>query len=453
MSKNRSSQSSPELLFSSVKTPAAKKKTSASAKSLRTSPTAPPPSPAPSSPPQSVKSANIPSASNGTLAGAVNTKAKGPNSNGGGKSSKDDETNAIETERSSPSGSPAVSDSIVVPDKNVESAATATGNKEICNVALFEHLKKIPASQRSKLVKQKDLEKIGKGINGSAFFGTIDGFPDVPLVFKQQPVSQHADNEYEALMFLREEMLGGRLPSNYVFLYGSYMTTKVLPSRATKPFRNFILEYVDKSLDDFLLDNDLSELEYYRLFYRIAEAVSHLERIKMNHGDLWGENIMLSFEYPEEYDPEDSDSEEIYEVDLPYTIKFIDFDAAFKRGSKVINKPALGGSDERRRDFYLGYDMNRILDAVLYNYRGITKLINKYRKSKEYKTEGERGVQEFYEENIRYPVGFIRWIESLGTVTEPDRAHKQQPKLSGVEIMKSLQAKIDQLTNRADNSQ
>jgi hypothetical protein len=262
------------------------------------------------------------------------------------------------------------------------------------------------------------------------------------LVFKQQLASDYAENEYEALLYIRDEMIAGRLPPNYVFLYGSYTTTKVLPNRSTKLFKNFILEYVDKSLDDFLLDNDITELEYYKLFYKVAEAVDALERVKMNHGDLWGENIMLAFEFPDDYDQDDPE-QTVFESDLPYTIKFIDFDAAYKRGSKVINKPALGGSDNTRNDFYLGYDMNRLLESVLYHHNATQKKIAKYRKSKQYVFAGEESISEIYENSIRYPEGFIQWIKTLGVI-EPTRSHRQRPNFAGAEIMKRLKAKIDQ---------
>lgn len=314
------------------------------------------------------------------------------------------------------------------------------------NLEIFNYLKSIPGPKKSTAIDNSKLSKVGKGVMGTTYYGELKKYPDFGLIIKKQSFSEYADNEYEALLFLREEMLAGRLPPNYIFLYGAYNTVDVMPNKtAKKPFKNFILEMADKSFDDYLSSNDLDAPQFFKLLYKIAAAVDPLEKIRMNHGDLWGENIMLVFDMENIPSTSDSDeSDEVYEIDLNYTIKLIDFDAAFKHGSKTINRPARGGSDNYRTKFYLGYDMNRLFDSIMYNYTVSKQKLERYKKSTEYATNKKKAVewiQEFNQEHINYPEEVIEFIKTFKYKC-PTEAHCHLPQLAAENIMRLLAKKL-----------
>lgn len=234
-----------------------------------------------------------------------------------------------------------------------------------------------------------DLDVLGEGAAGTTYSASIkpkNGSEDL-IVLKEQDRTPYCLNEIEALKYLRIEMLEGRLPGYYIFMYDTFSSGKN---------RYIVLDYADKCLDDYLVDNDLTSVEFLRVFWHIANAVSKLEERRFNHGDLWSENVMVKW-LP--------DQEDIPERERKFYIKLIDYDSAFKARSE-IKRPSYGGAEKFRRKFILGYDMNRFFDSLIYAYNSYLR-----KKAKYVQREGEEGDFDTY--NIIYPQEIIDFIHSL----------------------------------------
>jgi len=212
------------------------------------------------------------------------------------------------------------------------------------DLQLYNHLNKI--TKKKFLI--KDLNYLSKGILGKIYTAELrPPFENTKLVLKEiSKNSDYVDNEIKALKYLATRMISGDIPYNYIFLYGTFMEDK---------YKYLMLEKASITLSNLAYDYDISLKEYVKLYYNIGQAVKWLERIEMNHGDLWDHNVMIKW---------DSKPSEFENVN--YTVKLIDFDSAYKAG--VATKPSLGGSDLHRRKFIIGYDINRLVDAVLAKY-------------------------------------------------------------------------------------
>jgi tRNA A-37 threonylcarbamoyl transferase component Bud32 len=259
---------------------------------------------------------------------------------------------------------------------------------------LFKYLNGL--SNTDKSYKIYDLDVLGGGVTGNTYTASVKDHT-TSVVLKEMNRSKDSSNEYEALLWLQKKMLTGEIPPYYVFLYTSFTSGKK---------KYFVLDKADTNLDDYLIENNLSKEEYLSLFWAIADAVEHLEKNQMNHGDLWGENIMLK----------------------DGKIVIIDFDAAYKNNSTICS-PALGGSDDYRSKFILGYDMNRFFDSCIFSYESYIKKKTDYKKAKILKAkrqlkkgkkvvipkmeEEDEDDREFDDVNIIYPPEIIAFMYSL----------------------------------------
>jgi len=301
----------------------------------------------------------------------------------------------------------------------------------IYNKEIYEQI------QRTKISEQKymmcDLKVIGDGAAGitySAYLKPRNVYSE-KLVLKEQRRNSHSMNELEALKFLKQEMLAERLPGYFVFFYGSFTS-------GNKKY--FILEHCDMCLVDYMTMYDLTTQQFLHIFYHIANAVSLLEKYKFNHGDLWVENVMISWK-PEQDLPDD---------EKDFWIKIIDFDSAFKK--ELCTNPSLGGADDYRTDFILGYDLSRFFDSLLYAYdsyienklehkkRKIAKMNKQKKKNKNIivpRLEDEDSSDQAYdEENVIYTPEILEFIRELKPSDPGD--FKARKDMSGEAVCKKI---------------
>ena len=220
-------------------------------------------------------------------------------------------------------------------------------------------------------------------------------------------------------------MIAGEIPAYYIFMYGSFSDGK---------YKYMILEAADCTLDDLMIEHNLTIKEYFRIFYHIASAISYLEDLQFNHGDLWSENIVVSFP-DKDIDGPDS-----------FVIKLIDYDCAFKSKSS-INHPSIGGADDFRDKFILGYDLNRFFDALLFSYKAFVKKrrtnqVRKWKRKHGKKVkppkyiETDSSDEEYDEANIIFPPEIIDFMNTLNLHDPSD--FRTNPEMSGKSIMKKI---------------
>ena len=281
-----------------------------------------------------------------------------------------------------------------------------------------------------------DLDLLGEGAAGttySAYVKPRDQFPD-PIVLKEQQRNRFCQNEFEALRYLREQMLTGELPGYFIFMYGCFTSGGQ---------KYIILDKADKNLDDYLATYNINTMTYLRIFYHIAKAISYLEAVEFNHGDLWSENVMLTWQ---------SDQEDVPEEERDFEVKIIDFDAAFKPKTRIIN-PSYGGADKYRKKFILGYDLNRFFDSLIYSYESYIQKKTRHKKAKitrmrRLKKRGKKvqiprmdeedsSDREYDNENIIYPQEIIDFMYQLGP-SDPN-VFDNCPDMSGRSVMKMIE--------------
>lgn len=287
-------------------------------------------------------------------------------------------------------------------------------------------------------------------------------------------------NEFKALLFLRDKMIHNEIPHYYNFMYSNFT------NKNKKKY--LILERCHENLfHDTLIEHPYWDLkEYILLFYQIADAVDYLEKMEMNHGDLWTENIMAYWknrDFPnvhEESSTETEYSEEDYEetekndtytdensclTDISSSlegsgvsfqenyvlpeIRLIDFDASYKKG--VCDKPNLGYSEDYRKEFYIGYDLSRLFDEILECWdkyqterqrekKRRSYYIKQQQKKGKYKdvnpNESTSSLMEFDFGYIQYPEELIEWMRTL-PITDPEFP-EPQPDMSGERIKSQL---------------
>lgn len=307
------------------------------------------------------------------------------------------------------------------------------------NTELLEYIRNTRRDKKCYLC--RNLEEIGEGAAGTAYSATIDiNGVKHPVILKEQKRTRYCNNEIEALTFLKEEMIANRMPGYFIFMYGMY------PLGGKK---YIILEKADKCIDQYLIDYNYDEATFLKLFWHIADAVSHLEAVNMNHGDLWNENVMLTWK---------TGQEDIPEEEREYWIKIIDYDSAFKKGSS-INNPSYGGAEDFRDKFILGYDLNRFFDSLIYSYEDYTAKKKKYKEKKinklrRAKRRGERvkvptmddydtDDEEFDAENIIYPETIVEFMYSLDP-KGPDY-FEDCPEISGKAVKKKVEKWAEKL--------
>jgi len=305
------------------------------------------------------------------------------------------------------------------------------------NKELFAHIRDIRRDQKPYMM--CDLEVLGSGATGTtytAFVKPKERFNE-PVVLKEQRRDRYCENEFEALKYLRDMMIEEKIPGYFVFMYGCFTS-------GGKKY--IILEKVDYSLDAYMIEYNLSSELYYNIFYQIADAVSYLETNKFNHGDLWSENVMISW-LPEQ---------EHLSIDMrKFTIKFIDYDSAFKEKSS-INTPTYGGADKYRTKFILGYDLNRFFDSLIYSYESylekktknkkqkIARLKKLQKKNKSIKVpaldDPDSSDDDFDKQNIIYPSDVIDFMYELKP-KEPNH-FDDTPTMAGEFVKNLLKEKL-----------
>jgi serine/threonine protein kinase len=302
------------------------------------------------------------------------------------------------------------------------------------NNDLYKHIRSMRRDRKSYMM--CDLDMLGQGAAGTTYTAYViprDKFPD-PIVLKEQKRNRFCLNEFEALKYLREQMIAGNLPGYYIFMYGCFTSGGQ---------KYIILERADKCLDDYLADYDINTKTYLQLFWHIASAVSHLEELEFNHGDLWSENVMLNW-LP--------DQEDIPEEEKDFYVKLIDYDSAFKPKSQ-IKDPSYGGADEFRKKFILGYDLNRFFDSLIYSHESFIEKKTKHKKAKiarlrKLKKRGKKVTipsleeqdesdEEFDAANIIYPQPIIDFMYKLGP-SDPN-VFDDCPDMSGEAVMKNIE--------------
>lgn len=280
------------------------------------------------------------------------------------------------------------------------------------NEGLYAHVKNMKREKESYMV--CDLELLGKGATGTTFSGYIkprESFPD-PIVVKELRKNKFCNNEFEALRYLREQMIEGKLPGYYVFMYGCFNSGNN---------KYIILEKADLGLEVYLCRNNINADQYLYLFYHIANAVSYLEELEFNHGDLWCENVLVTWHPGQQGVPEGQKK---------FDIKIIDYDSAYKNESP-INHPSYGGADSYRTKFIVGYDLNRFFDSLIYSYESYVDKKHSWKQNKidkalAQKKKGKKNVkipsfdehdtddEEFDADNVIYPQVIIDFMYSLG---------------------------------------
>lgn len=255
------------------------------------------------------------------------------------------------------------------------------------NPEVLKIIKDTPKEKKKFLV--GEMEYLGKGIWGKTYTSYLKKCPDFPIVVKKLKRGTHTINEMEALIYLRNQMLEDKLPHYYNFLYGVY---------SRDDFQYFILEKVDEMLVDVMELNNWETYWYKNVYGQIIDAVSYLEKLNFNHGDLWDGNIMVNW---------------IKDVEFPQIV-FIDWDSAYMTGSQ-FTRPTQGGGFEKRHRFILGYDLNRYFDSVIYCYNSYCKkkdkLINKLTRRKE-DLENHPELEDIDEINIIYPDEIIDFFSN-----------------------------------------
>jgi len=292
------------------------------------------------------------------------------------------------------------------------------------NKQVYDYLKEIPNARKKTTIHSK--KTLGEGQAGKTYVSTLKKFPDFEFVLKKMKRNNHADNELEALIFLRDKMLSNEIPAYYVFLYGNY---------SDGVYKFLMMEKVDRCLDHLMCDHYYSTKWYLDSFRQIAKAVGYLEKYEFNHGDLWNENVMIKW-HPNQ--------EGIKEKEKTFDVKFIDFDSAFKNNS-LIRFPSLGGGENYRKKFYLGYDLNRYFDAVKYSHDSYIRKRGEYKRKMAKKLripiEEVDSDSEIEEENIIFPQEVVDFMVSLPTV-DPETFDgvkpNGHPELSAKNVLKLL---------------
>lgn len=302
------------------------------------------------------------------------------------------------------------------------------------NQELYEHIRTMRRDRKAYML--YDLEPLGEGAAGltfTAFVKPEGQFPD-QVVLKEQSRNRFCNNEFEALKFLREKLIAGEFPGYFIFMYGCFTS-------GGKKY--IILEKADHGLDDYLTEYNADTKTILQIFYHIARAVSYLEKEEFNHGDLWSENVMLSW-LP--------DQEDIPEEEREFTIKVLDFDSAYKSASQIKN-PSYGGADYFRTKFILGYDLNRFFDGLIYSYESYIKKKTATKKRtiarlRRLKKQGKKVTiprmedpdkedEAFDAENIIYPQEIIDFMHQLKP-RDPNY-FKDCPEMSGEAVMKAIE--------------
>ena len=279
------------------------------------------------------------------------------------------------------------------------------------NQELYNHIRGMRRDRKGYMMCELDL--LGEGAAGtiySAYVKPRDKFPD-PIALKEQKRNRFCINEFEGLKYLRELMIAKTLPGYYIFMYGCFTSGNQ---------KYIILEKADKCLDDYFADYNITTKTYLQIFWHIANAVEYLEGLEFNHGDLWVENVMLTW-LPEQDD--------ILEEEREFHIKIIDYDSAFKSNTQITN-PSYGGAGKFRSRFILGYDLNRFFDSLIYSYESYIEKKTKHKKAKitklkRLRRQGKKVTiptledqdssdEEFDAENIIYPQEIIDFMYRLG---------------------------------------
>jgi hypothetical protein len=298
---------------------------------------------------------------------------------------------------------------------------------------LYNYIRNIKQDEKKYML--SGLEMIGEGASGTVYTAKVKSEKDLPqIILKEFTRSKYAENEYEALKYIRDEMISNRIPNYFVFLYGSFTSGE---------YRYLILDKLDLKVSEYLTKYNINTKTIFQIFYQISNAVSFLEKVNFNHGDLWDENVLIKWSPNTMHLPE-------YERD--FTIKIIDFDSSFKSDSTIIH-PSYGGASKFRNKFILGYDLNRYFDSILYSYNSFIK--KKY-KDKLYRIEqakknikkGKKGVivpdiniedeedLAWDAENILYPEEIVNWLQDLKFVDVNN--FNPNPKMSGIKILMSI---------------
>ena len=310
------------------------------------------------------------------------------------------------------------------------------------NVQMYNYIKEMRKDRHSYML--CDLDVLGEGAAGTTYTAYVKPKSDYPnpVVLKEQKRTRFCANEFEALKLIRELMIAGELPGYYIFMYGCFVSGSQ---------KYLILEKADKSLDSFLTDNNVNTRTFMYIFYHVAKAVSLLEKLEFNHGDLWVENVMLKWT-----DPCESDNDNIPEGERKFIIKLIDYDSAYMTNSQIKN-PSYGGADIFRKKFIIGYDLNRFFDSLIYAYESYIEKKTEHKqekinRAKKLLKKGKKVVvpkedeqdtddEEFDADNIIYPPEVIDFMYQLGP-SEPN-VFDQCPDMSGESvidlILKTLQ--------------
>lgn len=276
--------------------------------------------------------------------------------------------------------------------------------------------------------KIEKIKELGKGAAGTVTLSKINNSHTIFAV-KQVKRNQYSMNECSALKYLRELLLTRTIPNYFIFAYTSFNE---------KQFKYIIMEYADKCMDTFITEYNVESEKFFEIFMDVTRAVSYLEDLLFNHGDLWTENVMLKW-LPGQ--------EGIDDYNKKFMIKLIDYDASFQENSE-INSPNLGAGKEFRTQFLLGYDLNRFFDSILYNYNSYIehkeankkkKFIKKHGKKKaipEY-IESDTSDEEYDDDNAVYPEEVITFIETLDPI-DPEKVFGHLPRLSAKNVLIKL---------------
>lgn len=245
------------------------------------------------------------------------------------------------------------------------------------------------------------------------------------LVVKSQLIDREHDvsaNEFAALVYLRDRMNAGDLPWYYVYMFGSYIERR----RSGQQLRCVLLEDCGMTCKRYQRRNwmRMSPRQVLELWYRIAHAVDALERIEMNHGDLYRDNVMVCLKRLNDTttDTGGANSSNVgddqNEHNLDYDIKLIDYDSCFMQG--VSTDPALGCSDYYRKRFILGLDMNAFLFNECWLLAQYLNDLDEYRESKEYlENGGEATIDRYIKPDVCYPEEIREFLATLtGDVIE-----------------------------------
>ena len=295
------------------------------------------------------------------------------------------------------------------------------------DINIINFIKNVPRDKKKTLI--GPMKKIGTGAAGKVYVSNLKEYPEYPIVIKQLKNNKHSTNEYEALKFLQHKMINKEFPIYFVLTYGCY-------SKDNNKY--IILEKVDASLEDIMVDNNMPKEWFFKVYAQIATAVSYLEKEHFNHGDLWNDNVMIKWL---------ENSEDISK--RAFHIKLIDYDSAFKENSEIKN-PSLGGGLEYRNSFILGYDLNRYFDAMLYSHNSYISKKNKFlqKESRRNRMSVEEfsklpatieELKEFEDENIIFPEEVLQFFNELNPVDVEIVSKKTNlVRFSGANILRKL---------------